>query len=212
MALHSEIRNRFQLGPAYHMTHIENLPGIFSSGKLKSFNQVKGAYVNIANDDVQRARAAIVIPETNRALHDYVPLYFGFKTPMVACNQHQNKKIIFLRFSLDILGAFPDIVISDGNARSVGTRFRVYSRLDDIETLDRKAILTVKYAHDEELRRRKQAEILIPDELPLGKTLDIICYSDEARNAVITIQRQHGMTLPVLVKRGWYFETRRQGG
>lgn len=30
---------------------------------------------------------------------------FGFETPMVACLQHINEQIVFLRFSLNILGA-----------------------------------------------------------------------------------------------------------
>jgi len=206
--LHSEIRSRYQLGPAHHMTHIDNLDGILSSGEIKSYNRVNGAYTNIANDDVQAVRAAIMIPETKRPLHDYVPLYFGFKTPMVACNQHQNESIVFLRFSLDLLGECSGIVIANGNARSRGTKFQLYRGIDDLGILDTKAVLTVKYAHDPELKRRKQAEMLIPDGLPTSMILDIICFSEDARTTVITKQKRYGMSIATLVRRGWYFVPR----
>jgi hypothetical protein len=75
------------------------------------------SYRNLANEDVQAGRAAIMVSATQKPLHDYVPLYLGFKTPMVAINQTHNEDLLFLRFSLDIL-ATPGSVVCDGNARS----------------------------------------------------------------------------------------------
>jgi hypothetical protein len=60
-------------------------------------------------------RAAITLPASQRPLHDYVPLYLGFKTPMVAIKQAHNEDLLFLRFSLGVL-VTPGSVVCDGNA------------------------------------------------------------------------------------------------
>ena len=204
--LQNEIRRRYQLYPASHLTHIENLPAIAAAVALQSYNRMRGqAYFNLANEDVQAGRAAILVPGDNRPLHDFVPLYFGFKTPMVACNQHHNEAMIFLRFPLDFLGAITGIVITDGNARSRQTRFKPYQTIDDLQVVNAKAVQTVKYAHDPELKRCKQAEILVPDQLSLSWMTDVICFSPAAKTRVIDIFQKTGIRKSVIVNPGWYF-------
>lgn len=203
--LHLKIRERFQLGPANHMTHIDNLAGILAAGELRSYNLMRGtAYNNLSNLDVQQGRAGITVAVSGRALHDYVPLYFGFKTPMVAWNQDKNEQLIFLRFSLNIL-ALPDVVVSDGNARSTATKFVKYGRLDDLAILDPKAIQTVKYAHDPELKRRKQAEILVPDKVQVAEILDVMCFSPAVVVQTLEVLRKSGINRAVRANPGWYF-------
>ncbi len=205
LPLYQQIRSRYGLGPASHMTHLNNLPTILGAGELRSYSQMRGrTYQNIANEDVQAGRAAKTVPPTNRPLHDYVPLYFGFKTPMVAVNQEKNEEIIFLRFSLEIL-QFPGVVITDGNARSNSTAFRTYSGIDDLSIVDAKAVNTVKYAHDGELKRCKQAEILVPDSLPFVHVFDLVCFSDSTRAKVLRILEEFGINKPIYVNPGWYF-------
>lgn len=209
--LYEQIRTRFQLGPAYHMTHIDNLKGVLHSGELQAYNRMRGqSYRNLANQDVQDGRAQIKIDVTGRPLHDYVPLYFGFKTPMVAWNQDQNPGLLFLRFSLNILST-PGAIISDGNARSKATRFSLFQELEDLSFLNVKAIQTVKYARDPEQKRMKQAEILIPDSIPISEILDIICYSQEAEKGVLQILGSYGIKKSVNVNPGWYFIQKQEG-
>ncbi len=76
--LYIQIKERFQLGPAYHMTHIENLTGIIQVGAIRAYNFMRGqSYRNLSNQDVQQGRAGINVPVSGRPLHDYTPLYFG---------------------------------------------------------------------------------------------------------------------------------------
>ncbi len=105
---------------------------------------------------------------------------------MVAWNQAHNEELIFLRFSLSILAAGV-VIITDGNARSKGTQFRRFQSLDDLSILDVRAVNSVRYAGDPEIKRRKQAEILVPDSIPFSNVLDIICYSGNAQNRVLAI-------------------------
>jgi hypothetical protein len=206
--LFEQIRQRYQLGPAYHMTHGSNLASIFAAGALVSKNGLiatKANIVDISNPGIQEWRNQKIVPQANRSIHDYVPLYFGFKTPMVACVQKNNEKIVFLRFSLDIL-ELPGVIISDGNARSDSTVFRRFSSIDDLGFLDVRTVLGVKYANDPEKKRRKQAEVLVPDRLDVRQILDIICYSEAARLAIERHAKKAGLCFKIHVNPGWYFQ------
>jgi hypothetical protein len=209
--IREEARRRYQLYPAAsHMTHIDNLPAICAAGALISYNRMRGsAYFNLANEDVQSGRAGIMVPATPtpRPLHDFVPLYFGFKTPMVAVNQKFNEELLFLTFPLDVLG-IAGAFLTDGNARSGSTRFVAYQTLADLAAVDAKAANSVKYAHDPELKRRKQAEILIPDQLPLTWLQGIVCYSPATQRRAIDILQKAGINKSVMVNPGWYFTPR----
>jgi hypothetical protein len=209
--LYVQIRTRFQLGPAYHMTHIDNLEGILRAGNLRPYSKMRGqSYRNLANQDVQDGRALVRMEQTGRPLHDYVPLYFGFQTPMVAWNQEENPNLLFLRFSLSILSR-SGVVISDGNARSKATRFRQFQGLDDLSILNVKAIQTLKYAKDPEVKRMKQAEILVPDFIPISEIYDVICYSQTTAKAVLQILNSCGIKKSVNVNPGWYFIQKQEG-
>jgi len=204
-SLSQTINEKYQVWVSYHMTHMENLRPILQAGELRSYNLMKGqSYRNLANEDVQAGRAAIVVSASKKPLHDYVPLYLGFKTPMVAINQAHNEDLLFLRFSLDIL-ATPGSIVSDGNARSNASKFYLFSGPDVFSNLDVAAVRSVKYAKDSELKRKKQAEILIPDRLPMSQMLDMICYSESAQTRALSILSEFDIKKTVKINQGWYF-------
>lgn len=194
------------------MTHMNNVPGIIQDGELKSYNSMRGhSYFNLANPDVQAGRATKVVPPTGRPLHEYVPLYFGNRTPMVAVNQGHNEDLVFIRFSLDLLN-LGGVVICDGNARAGNTKFRLYTQIEDLAILDSKAINTVKYAGDVELKRRKQAEILVPEKLSLTLAYDFICYSNSAQQRLLEIFNKYAKRYHICISPGsWYFKVPQQG-
>ncbi|MCM2281461.1 MAG: DUF4433 domain-containing protein [Bdellovibrionaceae bacterium] len=212
LPLNKQIYAKYQLGPASHMTHLGNVEAIVRAGELRSYNLMRDhSYQNLANEDVQAGRAAKVVPPTGRPLHDYVPLYFGNRTPMVAVNQQHNQELVFIRFSLDLL-THGNLVITDGNARSASTVFRVFTQLTDLDILDPKAINTPKYKGNPELKRRKQAEILVPERLSLQHAYDFIAYSETAHHRLLEIFDRCGTRFNVLVRPGnWYFRTPNQG-
>ena len=205
------INEKYQVWVAHHMTHIDNLRQILQSGELRSYNLMRGqSYRNLANEDVQAGRASIVVPGPQKPLHDYVPLYLGFKTPMVAINQVHNEDLLFLRFPLDILTR-QDSVVCDGNARSHTSKFYLFSDPDVFSNIDIAAVRSVKYAKDPELKRKKQAEILIPDRLPITQMRDIICFSENAKIRALSILGEFGTNKAVIVNQGWYFVNSPQG-
>lgn len=211
-SLSQTINEKYQVWVAHHMTHMDNLRPILQSGELQSYNLMRGqSYCNLANEDVQAGRAAITVPASQRPLHDYVPLYLGFKTPMVAINQAHNADLLFLRFSLDVL-ATPESIVCDGNARSSASKFYLFTGPDVFSSLDVTAIRSVKYVKDPELKRKKQAEVLIPDRLPIAQMLDMICYSESAQTHALSILTEFGIKKAVKVNQGWYFVNSPQTG
>jgi hypothetical protein len=123
---------------------------------------------------------------------------------MVAINQNHNEDLLFLRFSLDIL-ATSGSVVCDGNARSNASKFYLFSGPDVFANLDFAAIRSVKYAKAPELKRKKQAEILILDRLPISQMLDMICYSESAKTRALSNLSEFGIEKTVTVNQGWYF-------
>lgn len=190
-----------------HMTHVSNLPSIFSSNGLQSINQLKihqSPFNDISNRSVQTRRANVTVTPTGKPLHDYVPLYFGRKTPMASALRELNDSLIFLAFSFDVLQSRP-CVITDGNAADANTTFRKFNSIDDFQILDPKSINTHLYAHSEEIKRRKQAELLVLDFLPIEHLKYIICPSDMVKESVDGISQTVGRRIKTYVGRNSYY-------
>ena len=71
----------------YHITHLDNLPGILRTGCLHCHRQLHQAGqhpVNIAYQGIQDRRASTRVPcGPGGVLHDYVPFYFAPRSPML---------------------------------------------------------------------------------------------------------------------------------
>ena len=71
----------------FHITAIANLPAILATGALLSKNGGAAAginYQNIAHAGAQGARAVRAVPNPSGGLmHDFVPLYFAPRSPML---------------------------------------------------------------------------------------------------------------------------------
>ena len=207
MKLSLIIKNKFELGDVLHMTHFTNLNSILESRAIfskKSINQDLKPYTDISNQSVQAGRSNIIIRCTGHELHEYVPFYWGRKTPMVASLQKQNEDLIFLQFFSDILEE-NECVITDGNARTEGTMFESFKDISDLNILDSKSINTVKYADDPEVKRKKQSEVLIHNSIGLGHLKCIICYSEDVKTKVQSLISTHGVNCGVYVNVGAYY-------
>lgn len=208
--LYQEIKTRFELGPVSHMVHIDNFESIVQAGGLYSKNEMILKAINykdIADSSVQSGRSEVYIKETGKPLHDYVPLYWGNKTPMVSAVREHNESLLFLRFSTNLLSEY-DCVISDRNARSNDTIFREYSSIEDLEILNPKLINSHKYAKNgkESLAyKQKQAELLVLKFLPLKYMHSVICFDSMIQNKVSGILAKSPFSPYILVNRGFYY-------
>jgi hypothetical protein len=209
--LYQMIKQEYELGPASHMLHFENLESVINEGGLISKNSMLEKtlpFIDISDESVQSGRQDIVIGATGKPLHDYVPLYFGNKTPMVATKKDIYESLIFLRFSLDLLEEY-DCVICDRNARNNDAVFRRFKSIDDLEILNPKFINTVKYAKfgkDSLEYKQKQAELLVLNKLPLKYLHSVICSNSVVQTKVSKLLVSAGIKAHVFVNRkGYYF-------
>jgi hypothetical protein len=78
--------------------------------------------------------------------------------------------------------------------------------LHDLDFLDISAIRRLRYAYSEVQRRKKQAEVLVPDSLSLSHLTYITCYSESTKTRILDIWRGSGINDPsIQVNPGWYF-------
>lgn len=129
--------------PVFHMTHVSNLPAILRRGSLVAKNNLPGSGVtSIASEEVQARRAKRIIPVMpGGTLHDYVPLYFAPRAPMLYCNHkgsienaQPQEKIIHLIFYAQEIAANHSIVFFDRHA--VLGMAEAFNDLDDLEKID----------------------------------------------------------------------------
>ncbi|MCP4911481.1 MAG: DUF4433 domain-containing protein [Oligoflexia bacterium] len=207
MSLSKKIREKYELGDLLHLTHVSNLTSIFSNSRIYSKNSLSTHsiyYKDISNPSVQEGREAKTLACTGEPLHNYVPFYFGKKTPMVASLQSRNSEFVFLQFSSDLLEDY-DCVITDGNARSGNTQSIEYLNIESLELIDSKSVNTVKYAHDAEIKRKKQSEVLVYDFIGLEHLKCVICYDDGVKTTVSSIKSANSINCGVYVNANAYY-------
>lgn len=76
----------------FHMTHIKNLPSILKNQGLLAYSEIAARhtlYQDIANPSIQVRRSATSVPLAPQGdLHEYVPLYFAARSPMLYSVRH----------------------------------------------------------------------------------------------------------------------------
>ena len=190
---------RYRIAYLYHLTHIANLRSIWDLGLLshdRAHDQT--GPVDIADPQVIALRAELQDTVFGRALHDYVPLYFTPKNPMLYRRRAIQPELAMLCFSKDVL-LLDGAVFTDGNAASRRTRFfDDYQRLDQ---LDWDCIRAVRWTEFPDGRRKRCAEVLVPD--GLGREhLQLVAVS----NAAAAQAAQDVLTRrPVRVEPTWFF-------
>lgn len=186
----------------YHMTYIDNLASIIENGLL-SHNEVyrRGLIeADISDPNVQDIRAGIVDPFYNRPLHEYVPLYFSPRNPMLYRRREIQEDIVILGLSSEILSE-SNTLFTDGNAAASETLF--YRGIQMLNQLPWRSIRSRSWTDIEDGKRRKCAEVLVYSKIDSSKIQIIFCYSEKHREAIITAK--HGTPIIGRVNKKLYF-------
>lgn len=156
----------------YHMTHIDNLRSILKYGLL-SHNSARGGKLetDIADNEVNERRSK-PDPIYDRSLHDYVPLYFNPKNPMLYSRKGIQNDIVILAINTKIIGG-TEVVFTDGNAASSGTKF--YSSVTDLQNLNMACIYGEYWNDFEDGKRERCAETLVPNRIGASMILKVFC-------------------------------------
>jgi hypothetical protein len=166
----------------YHITHIRNLPNILKDGGLwcdRVVSQRNLAHVSIAHQHIKDRRAQKNVPlPPHGVVADYVPFYFGPRSPMlysisrgnVAGYQGGQSEVLhFVASAESILQSGLAFVFTDGHAEMNISHF--YQDLRDLNKIDWEVMNSVYWRDtnvDGDRKRRRQAEFLVYEFFPFS--------------------------------------------
>ncbi len=204
----------------YHITHIDNLEQIFDSGALISKNRIIREYpehISIAYETLQQRRQNTIIPlPPNGVLHDYVPFYFAARSPMLytidrgnveSYTDGQEKIVHFVLKIADIITDNIDFVFTDGHPIVALSQF--YNNPEELQDKVDWEVMQSRYwsdtPQDPDKKRRRQAEFLIYDQVPVNLINGIGVFDQNIQNEVNCLIERFQPDIDCKVKRNWYY-------
>lgn len=191
------------------MTHISNMPHILEHGitHYRSPNS-NPHYITIGDKSLIDNRDSKEIPvcdgdfsllDTTRIiLGNFIPFYFGVRMPMLYVIQNGGnfvehatpaEDIVYLACSLTrVLETDTDYYFSDGHATDKFTIFYSRRKIKELpDIIDWIAVTTAYWGGQENLnlKRKKQAEFLVGNDLLPDVISGIGCYNDTAKSRLI---------------------------
>lgn len=202
-------------------THVDNLDTTIRRGGLHAPNHVPNdglPYRFCHSAEHQSARAAVPIPlDPGGTIHDYVPFYFGYLSPMMlnlktgrveGYSEGQDPLIYLVSSAQAIRAADLRFVFSDGHGLARFTEwFDDLTRLDAVDW----DVVYRRYwtdtIDDMDRQRKKQAEFLVHQCCPWSLIHEIVVIDDVIRQRVESIQAAFpaAQRRVVRVDRDWYY-------
>lgn len=196
------------------MTHIENISHILQNGITHSSSvNANPNFIPIGDNNLIATRNDFLL-DNGRRLGDYIPFYFGKRTPMLYVVQNgfnmvaptPAENIVYCVSSVQkIIDLKLDFVFTDGHAVDGFSAQYAAADIQNINTiLDKKAI-NAKYWKDEtdlDMKRRKEAEFLVFGDIAIDAVLGFIVSNENAKNRLVAFGADAGI---VLIKSDYYF-------
>lgn len=183
--------------PIIHMTHVHNLPAIIRGGGLAAtavLQRAGGQFTNIAYSSIQQQRAAKVVPcGPGGCLHDYVPFYFGKKSPMlftinkgnVPCDGGQDALVHLVSTAQAVEAGRLGFAFTNGHGIMNFSDF--FDDLNDLDEVDWDIMVATYWndtVADGDRKRRRQAEFLVHRRFPWELVTDIVVRTESVRGTV----------------------------
>lgn len=204
---------------AFHITHVDNLPGILREGALLSDAEMlrrRQGHQSIAHDHIKerRLRKTVTCPPGGK-VGDYVPFYFGRRSPMlyaidrgaVEAYKGQQLSIVYLIVRVqDVVNAGLPYVFTDGNAATgYSLFFNDLSQLDNLNWTSIEAVYWNDTDETPDRKREKQAEFLLRDRCPWS-FIEGVAVADQRALAQVQQHLAGQAHQPeVQVCRSWYY-------
>ena len=206
--------------PIYHITHLNNLKGIIDTGGIYSDSERirRGLDCrNIGYSHIKQKRLSqrLVPVAAGGFLGDYVPFYFGPRSPMLYTINQGNvegydegqEPIVHLVSSIETaVNSERQWAFTDRHAVLGYTDY--YDNLQFLDQIDWE-LMESKYWFDIETysdrKERRQAEFLIHDFFPWPCITQIGVYSKMVKRQVIQVLETTEDKPEVLIKRNWYY-------
>jgi hypothetical protein len=195
----------------YCITHINNIPHILQNGithrnspntnpnfvdigDLSLIDTRSAKYVRIDNGDFDNKNCSEIL------LGDFIPFYFGVRMPMMYVIQNGGnfvkdatpaQDIIYLVYPLSaIIHTDNEFYFSDGHATDNLTTFYNKNRIEDLPVLiDWDAVKAPFWGGQNNLniKRKKQAEFLVKNDLKYQYIKGIVCYNQTAKQNLLNM-------------------------
>lgn len=198
----------------FRMTHIENIPHILQHGITHSASaNANPNFVPIGDGSLIATRNDFLL-NNGRRLGDYIPFYFGVRTPMLYVVQNGfnmvaptlAENIVYCITSVQkIIEQQLDFVFTDGHAVDGFTMQYTVADIQNIDNLLDWNAIRAKYWRDDsdlDLKRRKEAEFLVSGDIASEVVLGYLTYNENAKNRVIELGANAGN---VHIKKDFYF-------
>lgn len=176
------------------MTHIENIPHILQFGITHSNSaHANPDFVSIGDSSLISTRNDFLL-NNGRRLGDYIPFYFGVRTPMLYVVQKgfnmvaptPAEDIVYCVSSVQkILDLQLDFVFTDGHAVDGFSSQYTAVDIQKIDAILDMNAIKIKYwrdEHDLDIKRRKEAEFLGLGDMAPEAILGYITYNEKAKN------------------------------
>lgn len=174
-------------------------------------------FVTIGSSEIITQRDTRIVkcfPDT--VVNDYVPFYFSVRTPMLyniitghGVPASPQKDIIYICCKLNelVTGDF-QWCFTDGNAAKRLTKFA--RKLTSLELLDWRSITTTDFRDenadgDEDRIRKKHAEFLVKDHVPVNYIKGIVVLNQAKKEQVEAIIDELDLKIEVKIKTEFYF-------
>ena len=190
---------KYRIEYLYHITHLDNLNSIAMHGLL-SHERAHADHnpADISDPDVQERRTRSD-PIHQKPLHEYVPLYFQLKNPMLYRRRKLRSELAVLCIDSRVIQK-PDVIFTDGNAASSETSF--YRDPADLDELDWDCIWAQYWTNFEDGKRKRCAEVLVPERISFDDVQQIVVHNDNARMVAQEATSSH---VDTQVQPGWFF-------
>lgn len=207
--LKTELLTKIPFRGLFYITHLDNISSILKLGILSHNLAHRNGFVStdISNQQVN-ARRNRVDPNLGGNIHDYTPLYFNHKNPMLynLCKNTDINKLILLKVNPHILLA-NNVSFSDGNASVRSTKF--YNDIKEFNNLNWELINSGSWNHYEfnikrEQRRIMCSEVLAKDKIPPYYINEIFVYSEKTLERILPMFPNH-LGIKVDVNKSLYF-------
>lgn len=207
--------------PIFRLVHIECLETILRRKAMTASNHIPDdglPYRTIHNVSIQDARHRKRVKcGPGGTLHDYVPFYFGYRSPMLLQLKtgqvegyiEGQEPLLHLVSSVEaVIQAGCEYVFTDGHA--IAAYSETFDSPADLARVDWDAVYArywLSTTEDMDRQRRKQAEFLVHQLCPWSVVQEIGVVSETAKAEVERIVGKfpQGMRRPVKIRPEWYY-------
>jgi len=203
----------------FRIVHIDNVEYLLKNGMFTRHHPLADPdYINIGDRVLINQRDDYPVNlEGFGNLGDYVPFYFGPLSPMLlniktgyrGITMRPQEDIVYICCKLDqVARECTHWCFTNGHAKTAVTEF--YTSLDDLGLVDWKMVSEQYFANKEDdfdRMRRKQAEFIVREHVPVNCIGSIVVLNEEKRVYLQQIVDKLGLAITVQInpKNKFYF-------